>query len=438
MGSLSLKPLTVSSAQNSAIGDPHSQASRSKQRAVFFRCQAQRDFRLIAISTNVVDLWGYTDRECLNNATLWLAKIHPDDLSIFRQQLCSLGSDCPQTFECRFLHAEGSYRWLQFHLLLTGGDRTPEVQGCCQDITPQRQAETEKKLLQSVVESSFHVLAQTHYRTGVTKALAAVGAALGIDRAYICEYRADSDATQQAMTMSFAWSREGWSISPKRMPWWHQSAADLQEMSSYQNLRDNGYFVGITHALPAAEQPLFSRANIRSTLWLPIEVDRLFWGFAGLDHCQREGQWAPESIGLLRTWTAIIGGALRHHQSEERLVHDVFHDSLTGLPNRALFLNRLEQSLRRSLRHPTHIFAVLFLDLDGFKAINDTLGHQVGDQLLVAIAQRLAGCLRPGGATPSRVWAATNLWSYSTTYRVWETPPSRPSAFDIRFPAFFS
>ncbi|MEO0378604.1 MAG: sensor domain-containing diguanylate cyclase, partial [Cyanobacteria bacterium P01_A01_bin.17] len=154
--------------------------------------------------------------------------------------------------------------------------------------------------------------------------------------------------------------------------------------------------VGMTRSLPDHEQPLFSRANICSTLWLPIELDHHFWGFIGLDHCQVERQWIPESISLLRTWAAIIGGALRHHQSEEQLVHDVFHDSLTGLPNRALFLNRLEQSLRRSQRHPPRIFAVLFLDLDGFKAINDTLGHRVGDQLLVAIAKRLASCLRPG------------------------------------------
>ena len=82
--------------------------------------------------------------------------------------------------------------------------------------------------------------------------------------------------------------------------------------------------------------------------------------------------------------------------AEERLIHDAFHDVLTGLPNRALFTNLLERSLGRILRRADQQFAVLFLDLDRFKVINDSLGHMVGDQLLVAIAQRLQTCLRPG------------------------------------------
>ncbi|MEX0272135.1 EAL domain-containing protein [Leptolyngbyaceae cyanobacterium UHCC 1019] len=80
---------------------------------------------------------------------------------------------------------------------------------------------------------------------------------------------------------------------------------------------------------------------------------------------------------------------------EERLVHDASHDALTGLPNRVLFMDRLKQAIARAKRRSNHLFAVLFLDLDRFKVINDSLGHLVGDQLLVEIAQRLASCLSP-------------------------------------------
>jgi len=81
-------------------------------------------------------------------------------------------------------------------------------------------------------------------------------------------------------------------------------------------------------------------------------------------------------------------------RSEEHLQFDALHDTLTGLTNRALFLDRLEHAIEHTHRHPEVHFAVLFLDLDRFKVINDSLGHSLGDQLLSACARKLEGCLR--------------------------------------------
>ena len=84
----------------------------------------------------------------------------------------------------------------------------------------------------------------------------------------------------------------------------------------------------------------------------------------------------------------------RRKAAEEQLLHDAFHDVLTGLPNRALFLDRLERSIKGMRRLPGYMFAVIFLDLDRFKVINDSLGHLAGDQLLIAMSRRLTSCLR--------------------------------------------
>ncbi|MBI5952255.1 MAG: EAL domain-containing protein [Chloroflexi bacterium] len=80
---------------------------------------------------------------------------------------------------------------------------------------------------------------------------------------------------------------------------------------------------------------------------------------------------------------------------EERLAFSALHDGLTGLPNRELFMDRLKQRIEIAKRHPESLFAVLFLDIDRFKVVNDSLGHAVGDQLLVGTARRLQLCLRP-------------------------------------------
>jgi diguanylate cyclase (GGDEF)-like protein/PAS domain S-box-containing protein len=82
--------------------------------------------------------------------------------------------------------------------------------------------------------------------------------------------------------------------------------------------------------------------------------------------------------------------------AEDQLLRDALHDALTGLPNRVLFTDRLERVLARQGRDPNLSFAVLFLDVDRFKGINDSLGHVIGDQLLVSFAERLRACLRPG------------------------------------------
>jgi diguanylate cyclase (GGDEF)-like protein len=100
---------------------------------------------------------------------------------------------------------------------------------------------------------------------------------------------------------------------------------------------------------------------------------------------------------LLRLMARIgtqLGRVVERTRTEDRLIHDAFHDPLTGLPNRALFGERLADAVSHHRRHRDEDFAVLFIDVDDFKRVNDTLGHGAGDDLIVQVASRLKACLR--------------------------------------------
>ncbi len=98
--------------------------------------------------------------------------------------------------------------------------------------------------------------------------------------------------------------------------------------------------------------------------------------------------------GALESFIGIFRDITSYKVSEDRLKHDALHDELTGLPNRSLFMDRLQHALHRAKRRSKYQFAVLFIDLDRFKNINDVMGHLVGDRVLVMVAERLLSFLR--------------------------------------------
>lgn len=135
------------------------------------------------------------------------------------------------------------------------------------------------------------------------------------------------------------------------------------------------------------------------------------------DGLNRRGQWQGEvwnrhksgeiypewlSISAIKDnrqrvthYVGIFSDAGTQEYVLERLRYLAYYDGLTGLPNRRLFLDRLNMSLSQA-RRDKHLLAVMFVDLDQFKQINDTLGHKVGDELLMAVTERMNGCLRDG------------------------------------------
>lgn len=120
-----------------------------------------------------------------------------------------------------------------------------------------------------------------------------------------------------------------------------------------------------------------------------------------LDDVRRN--WTAEEVAILAEFGNMAGTELQLRQMlserevrEQKLRHESVHDPLTGLPNRALFMRRLSDATHRARRGQDGLFSVLFLDVDGFKLVNDSMGHHVGDEMLVTIARRLEGCVRGG------------------------------------------
>ena len=155
-------------------------------------------------------------------------------------------------------------------------------------------------------------------------------------------------------------------------------------------------FLSVTHPddLPTA------LSNIGQTLKGKVQASQMEKRYI---HKSGHEVWVHWSVSLVRDQYSKsvhlifqIQDITDRKLAEQQLHHDAFHDALTGLPNRALFMDHLKLAIARSRRNAQTRFAVLYLDLDRFKVINDSLGHTIGDQLLVGIADRLKNNLRPG------------------------------------------
>ena len=138
----------------------------------------------------------------------------------------------------------------------------------------------------------------------------------------------------------------------------------------------------------------FPAGGLTAAMAAPVHERGKAIGSLGVGSRQPGREYGSRDQQVLLSFAEHASLALNHARAIEEAVHEALHDSLTGLPNRSLFTDRLRHSVARAQRTDTPV-AVLFCDLDGFKTVNDSLGHRTGDRLLVSVAERLADTLQP-------------------------------------------
>ncbi|MFW9258007.1 EAL domain-containing protein [Nostoc sp. CALU 546] len=270
------------------------------------------------------------------------------------------------------------------------------------DITEQKQATAElhqrDRLLQAVAEAANYLLGEMNYETGIDRALAVLGEAAKADRAYLFQNHLHPATGEIAVSLRFEWTHSFFESTHHH---WQNLPYQASGLARWYDVLSTGQSIsGITQKFPVAEQEFLIRDGIQSLLLVPLRLENEFWGYLGLADCTFERHWSRHEESSLLTMAASIISTRQRQQVEEKIRYQALHDVLTGLPNRLLFSELLSKTLPNATRNSESL-AVIFLDLDRFKVINDTLGHTLGDQLLQSVAQRLKDSLR-GGDTIAR------------------------------------
>jgi diguanylate cyclase (GGDEF)-like protein len=218
---------------------------------------------------------------------------------------------------------------------------------------------------------------------------------------------AKSLSARAALVVLLGDDRRSFSAGNLWRDWFAHDAGALIRSGLMKRTIDNGGTLSVNDLLaPDGEIALRSTAvelNIVSIAAATFNRadDKVGGMICVVDDVPRD--WTAEELAVLAEFGNMAGTEMQLRQMlsdreihEQRLRHQSVHDPLTGLPNRALFMKRLADATHRARRGQDGLFAVLFLDVDGFKLVNDSMGHHVGDEMLVTIARRLEGCIRGG------------------------------------------
>ncbi len=334
------------------------------------------------VSPAVEELIGARPEDLLGTNLAEL--VHPDDIDELVEAIRVLPSDeDPVTQVCRLRHRDGSWRFIRVVLRdLTADPAIGGLVANIRDVTEELRAlrEVELRAAQSQAVARLGQLALV--RGGLNGLLAeacrTVASVLEAGRVGVFELA--PDGTGLVLREGVGW--------PSEMV--HASFAPIDRCwRTWLSLEPGEVKLSNASAVGPCPPPLEAGAGVSAA----IAGRRGVFGSLGAYACE-ERSFGDGEADFLHGVANVLGAAVDRERAEDELESAALHDSLTGLPNRTLFLDRLSHALDR-LDRRDGVVAVLFIDLDRFKSVNDRLGHSGGDQVIKAAATRLESVIRP-------------------------------------------
>jgi diguanylate cyclase (GGDEF)-like protein/PAS domain S-box-containing protein len=357
--------------------------------AILYTAEAGENGAWHYVSPQIEAILGFTPLEWCADPGMWARRLHPDDRErvITIENRIKNGEASFGALEYRLRHRDGHDVWVRDDALLRlAEDGHQRWHGVMSDITDQKQAEAEleRRAAQqaAVARLGEHALEGASTLDVMQEAIAAAAELLGMEIAGVLELTDEGQAFESRATRGLSGNAVG-----RRIPSGSRSQA--------------GYTIETSAPVMVEDwerERRFRRSDVltaqgtRSGLTVMIEGRNGPFGVLGL-HSTRPREFSAGDVDFVQSLANVLGDAFDRQLTDDDIRHRALHDPLTGLPNRLLFLDRLEHALER-LGRSRSLSAILVLDLDRFKLVNDSLGHKVGDELLGAAAPRLKQAVR--------------------------------------------